>query len=87
MGRTTKKQAQPEPVTPRETDDLVMVAARAANEKKATDLVVLDRLGAASVLNGDADSSSAPQPPPRLKCRRSTCSPCKIRTFNRGAES
>ncbi|MFY9554303.1 MAG: ribosome silencing factor, partial [Blastocatellia bacterium] len=42
MGRTTKNQAQPEPVAPRETDDLVMVAARAANEKKATDLVVLD---------------------------------------------
>lgn len=39
MGRSANKTHQPQAVEP---DDMIMIAARAASEKKATDLVILD---------------------------------------------
>lgn len=39
MGRSANKTHQPQAVQP---DDMIMIAARAAGEKKATDLVILD---------------------------------------------
>jgi ribosome-associated protein len=39
MGRSANKTHQPQAVNP---DDMIMIAARAAGEKKATDLVILD---------------------------------------------
>ncbi|HKP88041.1 MAG TPA: ribosome silencing factor [Blastocatellia bacterium] len=43
MGRRVKEEAQPQGATPAlETEEAVMIAARAAGEKKATDIVALD---------------------------------------------
>jgi ribosome-associated protein len=39
MGRSANKTHQPQALEP---DDMIMIAARAAGEKKATDLVILD---------------------------------------------
>jgi ribosome-associated protein len=47
MGRSVNKQPESE-AQPLETEDGVTIAARAASEKKATDLVVLDLRKAAS---------------------------------------
>ena len=48
MGRSPNKQPRPQPARTLETEDAVRIAARAASEKKATDLVVLDLRNAAS---------------------------------------
>ena len=42
MGRSANKQPQSRPGQMMETEDAVMLAAHAASDKKATDLVVLD---------------------------------------------
>ena len=48
MGRSANKQPRPQPARTLDTEDAVRIAARAASEKKATDLVVLDLRNAAS---------------------------------------
>jgi ribosome-associated protein len=48
MGRSANKQPRPQPPRTLDTEDGVRIAARAASEKKATDLVVLDLRNAAS---------------------------------------
>lgn len=48
MGRSANKKPRPEPAGMLDTEDAVRTAARAASEKKATDLVVLDLRNAAS---------------------------------------
>jgi ribosome-associated protein len=48
MGRSANKQSRPKPARTMDTEDAVRIAARAASEKKATDLVVLDLRNAAS---------------------------------------
>ena len=48
MGRSANKQPRPEPGRTLDTEEAVRIAARAASEKKATDLVVLDLRNAAS---------------------------------------
>jgi len=48
MGRSANKQPRPQPALRLETEDAVTIAADAAGEKKATDLVVLDLRKAAS---------------------------------------
>lgn len=48
MGRSANKQPRPEPARMLDTEEAVTIAARAASEKKATDLVVLDLRNAAS---------------------------------------
>lgn len=48
MGRIANKQQRPKPAQSLETEDAVMIAARAASDKKATDLVLLDLRTAAS---------------------------------------
>jgi ribosome-associated protein len=48
MGRSANKQPRPRPAPALETEDAVTIAARAASDKKATDLVVLDLREAAS---------------------------------------
>jgi ribosome-associated protein len=48
MGRSANKQSRPKPARTLDTEDAVRIAARAASEKKATDLVVLDLRNAAS---------------------------------------
>lgn len=48
MGRSANKQPRPQPALRLETEDAVTIAAHAASEKKATDLVVLDLRKAAS---------------------------------------
>lgn len=48
MGRSANKKPRPEPAGMLDTEDAVRIAARAASEKKATDLVVLDLRNAAS---------------------------------------
>ncbi|HSE38387.1 MAG TPA: ribosome silencing factor [Blastocatellia bacterium] len=48
MGRSPNKQPRPQPARTLETEDAVRIAARAASEKKATDVVVLDLRNAAS---------------------------------------
>jgi ribosome-associated protein len=48
MGRSANKQPRPRRAQTLETEDAVTIAARAASEKKATDLVVLDLRKAAS---------------------------------------
>lgn len=48
MGRSANKQPRPQPALRLETEDAVTIAAHAAGEKKATDLVVLDLRKAAS---------------------------------------
>ena len=48
MGRSAKKQPRLRPAQTLETEEAVTIAARAANNKKATDLVVLDLRTAAS---------------------------------------
>jgi ribosome-associated protein len=48
MGRSANKQPRPQPARTLDTEDAVMIAARAASGKKATDLVVLDLRNAAS---------------------------------------
>lgn len=42
MGRSANKQTMPQSATGVEPDEAVMLAARAASDKKATDLVLLD---------------------------------------------
>jgi ribosome-associated protein len=48
MGRSANKQPRPQAARTLETEDAVTIAARAASDKKATDLVVLDLRTAAS---------------------------------------
>ena len=48
MGRIANKQPRPKPAQSLETETAVMIAARAASDKKATDLVLLDLRNAAS---------------------------------------
>ena len=48
MGRSANKQPRPRPAQVLETEDAVTIAARAASDKKATDLVVLDLRNAAT---------------------------------------
>jgi ribosome-associated protein len=48
MGRSANKQPRSRPAKTLETEDAVTIAARAASDKKATDLVVLDLRKAAS---------------------------------------
>jgi len=48
MGRSANKQPRPQSARTLETEDAVTIAARAASDKKATDLVVLDLRTAAS---------------------------------------
>ncbi len=48
MGGSANKQTRPQPMPRLETEDAVTIAAQAAGEKKATDLVVLDLRKAAS---------------------------------------
>ena len=48
MGRSANKQPRQRPAPALETEDAVTIAARAASDKKATDLVVLDLREAAS---------------------------------------
>lgn len=48
MGRSANKHPRPQPGPTLDTEDAVRIAARAASEKKATDLVVLDLRKAAS---------------------------------------
>ena len=48
MGRSANKQPRPQPALRLDTEDAVTIAAHAAGEKKATDLVVLDLRKAAS---------------------------------------
>lgn len=48
MGRSANKQPRPQPALRLETEDAVTIAADAAGERKATDLVVLDLRKAAS---------------------------------------
>ncbi len=48
MGRSANKQPRSRPEQTLETEDKVTIAARAASDKKATDLVVLDLRNAAS---------------------------------------
>jgi len=48
MGRSANKQPRPRPAQRLETEDAVAIAAQAAADKKATDLVMLDLRKAAS---------------------------------------
>ena len=48
MGRSANKQPRAQAARTLETEDAVTIAARAASDKKATDLVVLDLRTAAS---------------------------------------
>jgi ribosome-associated protein len=48
MGRSAKKEPRSRPAPMLETEDAVTIAAHAASDKKATDLVVLDLRKAAS---------------------------------------
>jgi len=48
MGRSANKQPRSRPAQTLETEEAVTIAARAASDKKATDLVVLDLRKAAS---------------------------------------